>query len=327
MSAAAEACCEQDQREQEQLAWHVAVLRRVPGATSVIPYDRNKTGAAIDLNKIGFYLKLDAGQGPRRINVHFNKDTRSSMLACVLAARKKVQDIVGEIVILEAEKQVRLGAAADDLPPALVELSEAEKEWLAQWFDEQLDPSAVTLEAAAAAMQTHRSSTSASTSTSAFLVLREAQLCTLLTGSYAPPHAVQTSTRASSPLSSFAIDRRTQCARAYAPLSFASTRPSPSASASVISSRKSSLRSGSESSIPKANTGISGSRRCGRVWRSRRTSGAQSCCCPTAPPVHLTSCRVVSAMASFTILVAASSALSATGRRARRPTRPRWSSR
>ena len=97
-----------------------------------------------------------------------------SLLECALIARKKVQDKVGEAVILEAERQVS-AAATTELPPALVEVTDAENEWLAEWYDGHLDPSTVTLEEAAAALNAHRSSASASTSTSAFAVLSEAQ--------------------------------------------------------------------------------------------------------------------------------------------------------
>ena len=167
----------EDHREKEELEWHVAVLRLVPGATAVNTYNRNKPGAStLDLNKIGFFLKLNAGHGPKCINVHFN-EKQQSLLACALAAREKVKQIVGETVILEAERQVSRRSAVRE---PLANLSEADQEWLAGWFDEQLDPSTVTLEEASAALNTHRSSASASTSSSAFLVLNDAQISTLL---------------------------------------------------------------------------------------------------------------------------------------------------
>ena len=60
-----------DSREELQLAAQIAVLRRVPGASCVSTYNRNKPGCAIDINKIGFLLKLDTGSGAKLINVHF----------------------------------------------------------------------------------------------------------------------------------------------------------------------------------------------------------------------------------------------------------------
>ena len=291
------------------------VLKVVPGVTALTPYDRNKLGAAVDLNKIGLYLKLDTGSGPKMINVHFTEKMQS-LLECALIARRKVQDKVGEAIILETERQVSLAAAAAMLPPSFANLTEAEKEWLAQWFDGHLDPSIVTLEEAAAAMNSHRSSASASTSTCAFGVLSEAQLG-------APAMCLTRHALALRlPPSLNVCSCRAQFALAFAPPRFASPRRRPSASASALSSWRSSLRRSSESSIRTANTGMSGSRRCGGVWRCSRASGALVYSRLKPSPESPTSCRAVCAAASFTTPAAVSLAPPLReGREALRPTK------
>ena len=52
---------------------------------------------------------VGVGKGRKtRINVHFNTLGRDTQLACALAARKQVDNILGEHVLLAAEEQVRL---------------------------------------------------------------------------------------------------------------------------------------------------------------------------------------------------------------------------
>ena len=63
------------------------VLKVVPGVTALTPYDRNKLGTAVDLNKIGLYLKLDTGSGPKMINVHFSLHREDAVAAGVCAHR------------------------------------------------------------------------------------------------------------------------------------------------------------------------------------------------------------------------------------------------
>ena len=59
--------------EQQQLELELAVLRMV-GGSAVSAYDRNKPGAAFDLNKAGVKLKLLVEGRDKWINVHFNRD-------------------------------------------------------------------------------------------------------------------------------------------------------------------------------------------------------------------------------------------------------------
>jgi len=162
---------EPETHETVELQLQLAVLRAIPCTSAVSAYDRNKAGQAFDLNKAGVKLKLDADPKAMWINVHFNEE-RQSLLACALAARMKVESIVGKSVVTDAEKEVAIGSASASLPPALIEMTEEEKEWLAAWCDEQPEPAYVTLEDAAAALTAHRASSDAS----AFAILTEAQL-------------------------------------------------------------------------------------------------------------------------------------------------------
>ena len=169
---------EPETHETAELERQLAVLRAVPGSSSVSAYNRNKAGQAFDLNKTGVKLKLKLDDAnPKWINVHFNEE-QQSLLACALVARAKVTEIVGQAVVADAEKTVALAFPSASLPPALIEMTEEEKEWLAAWFDGHLEPADVTLEEAAVALTAHRASFAASSaaSASAFAVLTEAQL-------------------------------------------------------------------------------------------------------------------------------------------------------
>ena len=162
--------------EQEKLEHLLALLRAVPGATSVNAYPRD-TFHASDLNRNGVRLKLDTGDGPRWINVHCNAE-HPTKLAAALQARQKVRTAVGEAAFDAVEEQFRLGSSSMFESPPEVTLSAADEQWLAEWYDSQPQPDEVSLEQAAAALATHRASAAGPSATQ---VLFEAQwLCAKL---------------------------------------------------------------------------------------------------------------------------------------------------
>ena len=155
---------------QQQLDFELAVLGKLPGASSVTDFP--KGGVAVvkpnDLQANGVRFKLDG----RLIKQTFNGDISDKVKAArVLKDRMKSDAFVGEAAVLAAEEQVRrmfsAHCAPEAMPPA--ELTEADLLWLSDWYDEQAEPDQVTLDQANAALASHRG-------TSATQILFEAQV-------------------------------------------------------------------------------------------------------------------------------------------------------
>ena len=159
---------------QKQLDQHLAVLRLLPGATSVTDFPNGGVFALVPgLQGNGVRLKLDG----RLIKQTFNDIISDKATAArVLKDRMKDASYAGEAAVLAAEEQVRLKTQpTHERPPEPEELSTAELQWLTNWYDEQPAPDEVTLEQANAALAKHRES---SGGTSATQVLFEAQVTT-----------------------------------------------------------------------------------------------------------------------------------------------------
>ena len=137
---------------QRQLDAQLAVLRAVPGVTAVTDYPAGGVGVIVpnDPNKNGVRFKL---QG-KLVNVHFNAATGiDNKVAAAAQAIKKLTEKVGEGVMREA------AASVLQPPPeqaATASLTDAEEQWLADWYDEQPEPDQVTLAQADAALAAHR---------------------------------------------------------------------------------------------------------------------------------------------------------------------------
>ena len=152
-----------------QLELALAVLRAVEGVTSVSAYPRDGYDPT-DFQKNGVRFKVRIDGKNKLVNTPTAQD-KPSKLDAARHAISKLADLVGKQVVELATVQVGMGAATT--PPPSPELTEAEMQWLAEWYDMQPEPDLVTLEQAHAALAAHRASTGG---TSATQKLFEAQL-------------------------------------------------------------------------------------------------------------------------------------------------------
>ena len=156
------------------LDFELAVLRALPGATSVADFPAGGVEKVKlnDPNSNGVRLKI----GGRLIKQTFNANISDKIQAArVLKDRLKDDSFFGEAAVLAAEEQVRLDTQPShqlSASSASAELTEAELQWLAEWYDEQPEPDQVAIEQADAALQRHRASSGGSSATQ---VLFEAQ--------------------------------------------------------------------------------------------------------------------------------------------------------
>ena len=156
------------------LDFELAVLRALPGATSVADFPAGGVEKVKlnDPNSNGVRLKI----GGRLIKQTFNANISDKIQAArVLKDRLKDDSFFGEAAVLAAEEQVRLDTQPShqlSASSSSAELTEAELQWLAEWYDEQPEPDQVAIEQADAALQRHRASSGGSSATQ---VLFEAQ--------------------------------------------------------------------------------------------------------------------------------------------------------
>ena len=159
---------------QQRLDFELAVLDLLPGATSVTDFPAG--GVAVfrpnDSQANGVRLKLDG----RLVKQTFNIDILDKVAAAVALKNKmKTQGWAGEAAVLAAENQVRRRGqhGTEAAPAAAAELTEAEVQWLSEWYDSQLEPDSVSIEQANAALAGYRASNGGS---SAHQALFEAQV-------------------------------------------------------------------------------------------------------------------------------------------------------
>ena len=122
-------------------------------------------------NSNGVRLRVDG----RLIKQTFNANISNKIKAArVLKGRLKDDSFFGEAAVLAAEQQIQLGSEPrHEASSAPAQLTDAELQWLAEWYDEQPEPDQVTAELADAALRRHRAS---SGGTSATQILFEAQV-------------------------------------------------------------------------------------------------------------------------------------------------------
>ncbi|KAL3894156.1 MAG: hypothetical protein SGPRY_013884, partial [Prymnesium sp.] len=126
------------------------------------------------LNKNGVQLKMTVQGITRNINVHCGAH-RSSKIDAAIEAQRKIEEIVGEAVMRAARSECALGGSASQATRGSPDITEEEEEWLANWYDEQMEPEKVTLEQANAALIARRLAASQGTRRSATEVLFERQ--------------------------------------------------------------------------------------------------------------------------------------------------------
>ena len=155
---------------QLQLEYELAVLRALPGVADFPPGGVGKVKPN-EPNSNGVRLRIDG----RLIKQTFNANISDKIEAArVLKERLKDDSFFGETAVLAAELQIQLGTQpSHEASSAPAELTDAELQWLAEWYDEQPEPDQVTMELANAALQRHRASSGGSSATQ---VLFEAQV-------------------------------------------------------------------------------------------------------------------------------------------------------
>lgn len=100
---------------------------------------------------------------------------RSSKIDAAIEAQRKIKEIVGDAVMRAARSECALGGSASQTTRGSLYITEEEEEWLANWYDEQMEPDKVTLEQANAALIARRLTASQETRRSATEVLFESQ--------------------------------------------------------------------------------------------------------------------------------------------------------
>jgi hypothetical protein len=160
--------------EHLMLGVELAVLRAVPGVIMAAPYPAKGWNVA-KLNENCVKLKLETENGIKLVAKHCGQHC-PTWLEAAQDVKKQLKEIIGPGAIADAEERVRVACSSSSAPAPEREqviLTEAEKEWLAAWWDELSHPEETTAEQATAALFAHRS---ASAGRVAAALLTDAQL-------------------------------------------------------------------------------------------------------------------------------------------------------
>ena len=149
---------------QQQLDFELRVLRGLPGATSVTDFPPGGVlETKSDPQSNGVRLKLDG----RLIKQTFNADIDNKVTAARVLLNK-VKSTVGEAAVNAAVEAAQTGGVVQP-PLAPAALTEAEEQWLADWYDSQPAPDEVSLQDANAALAGHRASVGGASTTQALM--------------------------------------------------------------------------------------------------------------------------------------------------------------
>ena len=153
----------------QQLDREIRVLTAISGVKGIYKYPKEGYDPT-DFNVNRIVVKVKDGDNRMRTVTSPCSAALPHWFHAAREAKSKVAEIVGKSAVDAAEEQVQLGTQPQPAAPA--EITDAELEWLSNWYDEQPEPDHITLEQANAALATHRAS---SGGTSATQVLFEAE--------------------------------------------------------------------------------------------------------------------------------------------------------